>query len=113
MPTAPLTQRRQELSKYFGAEAYGLANQFVSLPAYFRRIAASAVGLEILQVFGQGKPAVNQAFIEFEVALQAVSMVTVAKGLVRTSCGLRQVYGACRHVECVTVPLEHRVRLRK
>jgi nitrate/nitrite transporter NarK len=81
MPAGAFAQRLQELAEYFGAWFSGLANQLMGLAANSGRIVALAVGFQVLQVFGQVQPAVDQTLIQFQVALQAVRVLSVTQNL--------------------------------
>ncbi len=72
MTATPLAQWAQELPKDREAESGRLADQFVGLTAYDIGVAESSVSSEIFQVFGQVQPAVDQPFVQFQVALQGV-----------------------------------------
>ena len=75
------TQGSQELAKKCPAQRGRLADQVVSFfPDLVR--AGISMGFQVIGVFGQGQPAIDQAFIEFEVALQAIGGGAVTESLV-------------------------------
>ena len=90
MPAA-LTERLKELAEDFLAEIDRLADQFVGLFVDGGRVAASAVYFNILKVFRQAEPAVDQLFVQLEVELKSIGMPPVAEGLVFTGVRPREM----------------------
>jgi hypothetical protein len=109
VPAGALTDWLQELAENFSAEFGGFADQFVGLTANGGSITTPAVGFQVFQVLGQVQPAIDQSFIQLEVALQSVCIAPVSKSLVSTSWRFGKVYSALRHIKGVAMPLKHRV----
>ena len=91
MTAVPCTEWTQKLPEDGLSQRGGLADQFMCLLADLFCAAALAVGFQIFYVVWQRQPAVDQAFIQFQVALQAVGVGSIAERLVIATCGRSKV----------------------